>query len=176
MISTNTTILAFSFTFFSFVSIILHQFTAISAAQILFLNALFPVAVSFLIICRWHIPVVLRSIRNNESIQLFISYIVHTLRHWTLIVNAPIRGVAILQTAGLYISAPAAGPPSTVYCHCLSHSVGLAQELILSNCQLTDTKKPVQPICWACYNWNCKPGTSSSPHFYVMKLNCAYIM
>jgi len=66
MISTSTTILAFSFTLFSFVVIILHQFTAISAAQILFPNALFPVAVSFLIICRWYIPVVLRSIRNME--------------------------------------------------------------------------------------------------------------
>jgi len=49
-------------------------------------------------------------------------------------------------------------------------------KLILSNCQLTDTMRPVQSIWWACYDWNCKPGTSNSPHFYVMELNSAYIM
>jgi len=85
--------------------------------------------------------------RNSESTHLLIFYILHTLRHWILIVNAPIHGVSILQMAGLDISAPAAGPPSTFYCHRLSHSVCLAQELILSNCQLTDTMRPVQPIC-----------------------------
>jgi hypothetical protein len=72
-------------------------------------------------------------------------------------------------------SVPAARSASTVYCCCLFHLVGLAQELIQNDCQFADTMGPIQPI-------STKPGVTEIvnlklhivPTFVFMKLNSAY--